>query len=97
MQYEELYRESNELAAERLELVLERIAEIAKEKENRDSYKQDHDDYNQVKGVNNLQGWYDQETQKIFNSLIIASFFFTFLNTGDVLMFLLTSFKFLSQ
>lgn len=31
MQYEELYRESNELAAERLELVLERIAEIAKE------------------------------------------------------------------
>lgn len=31
MQYEELYRESNELAKERLELVLERIAEIAKE------------------------------------------------------------------
>ena len=30
MQYEELYRESNELAEERLELVMERIAEIAK-------------------------------------------------------------------
>ena len=29
MQYEELYRESNELAEERLELVLERIAQIA--------------------------------------------------------------------
>ena len=26
-------------------------------------------DYNQVKGANNLQGWYDQETQKLFNSL----------------------------
>ena len=31
MQYEELYRESNEMAKERLELVMERIAEIAKE------------------------------------------------------------------
>ena len=30
MQYEELYRESNEMAEERLELVMERIAEIAK-------------------------------------------------------------------
>ena len=29
MYYEELYRESNELAAERLELVMERIASIA--------------------------------------------------------------------
>ncbi len=31
MYYEELYKESNELAAERFELVMERIAEIAKE------------------------------------------------------------------
>ena len=31
MYYEELYKESNELAAERFELVMERIGEIAKE------------------------------------------------------------------
>ena len=31
MQYEELYKESNELAAERFTLVMERIAEIVKE------------------------------------------------------------------
>ena len=34
----------------------ELILEIAKEKENRDSYKQDHDDYNQVKGALDVLG-----------------------------------------
>ena len=34
----------------------ELILEIAKEKENRDSYKQDHDDYNQAKGALDVLG-----------------------------------------
>lgn len=38
MQYEELYKESNELAAERFALVMERIAEIAKETDVPDIY-----------------------------------------------------------
>ena len=43
----------------------ELILEIAKEKENRDSYKQDHDDYNQAKGALDVLGSQTESEYKL--------------------------------